>query len=63
MTDVVEACVCNVDDPPAAEGVELRVHPCLEQCGICYAEPFLVFDGDLETGESHAALLGEHADT
>jgi len=37
--------------------VEDRGAPCLERCGTCRKTPFLVVDGDLQVGESHAALL------
>lgn len=61
MVDVIEACVSNVDaatrralrDRPETT----RVYPCLEQCGRCYREPFLVVDGDVVVGESHRAML------
>jgi uncharacterized protein YuzB (UPF0349 family) len=37
-----------------AEIVERR---CLQRCGTCYGEDFLVVDGALVTGDSHLALL------
>jgi uncharacterized protein YuzB (UPF0349 family) len=39
--------------------VEDRGAPCLERCGACRRTPFLVVDGSLRDGESHAALLAE----
>jgi len=39
--------------------VEDRGAPCLERCGTCRTTPFLVVDGDLRAGKSHAALLAE----
>jgi len=58
---VVEYCVNNVDSETrerlANTSVEDRGAPCLERCGTCRKTPFLVVDGDLQVGESHAALL------
>lgn len=60
---VVEYCVNNVG-PETRERlsnapVEARGAPCLERCGTCRTTPFLVVDGDLQVGESHAALLAD----
>ncbi|RIK34885.1 MAG: hypothetical protein DCC55_32030 [Chloroflexi bacterium] len=30
---------------------------CLQRCGDCFAGPFLVVDGRLVTGDSHAQIL------
>lgn len=61
MVDVIEACVSNVESTDkhalSEVGVTTRVYPCLERCGRCYRAPFLVVDGELRTGESHADLL------
>jgi uncharacterized protein YuzB (UPF0349 family) len=58
---VVEYCVNNVDpgtrERLANAPVEDRGAPCLERCGTCHTTPFLVVDGELRVGESHAALL------
>jgi uncharacterized protein YuzB (UPF0349 family) len=56
----VEYCVANVD-PQARERVEnldaeTRALPCLERCGTCRETAFLVADGAVETGPSHARL-------
>jgi uncharacterized protein YuzB (UPF0349 family) len=37
--------------------VSSSVYPCLEQCGHCYRQPFLVLDGQFVTADSHATLL------
>lgn len=64
MTDTVEACLANVDTETRrrlrTNDRDLTIRPCLEQCGICYAEPFLVFDGTLERGYDHQAILDAH---
>jgi uncharacterized protein YuzB (UPF0349 family) len=66
MTECIEACVSNVDHQTRSQlsdaDVSTSVYPCLEHCGRCYREPFLVVDGELVTGESHGALLAEVLD-
>jgi uncharacterized protein YuzB (UPF0349 family) len=55
-----EYCLNNVDAGTRERlsdldcSVERR---CLQRCGDCYRSDFLVVDGELETGESHEALL------
>jgi uncharacterized protein YuzB (UPF0349 family) len=57
---VIECCLNNVDretrDRLAARD-DAREAACLDRCGRCYAGPFLVVDGTVATGESHAAIL------
>jgi uncharacterized protein YuzB (UPF0349 family) len=61
-TPTVEYCLRNVDaatrrrlrDVGGVETVEKR---CLQRCGDCYRDDFLVVDGDRETGDSHAGIL------
>lgn len=59
---VVEYCVANVAGEARARvealSCETRDYPCLERCGTCHGTPFLVVDGTVERGESHAALCG-----
>ena len=58
---LIECCLSNI----SAEGLttlqesehDARETICLDRCGTCYAEPFLVADGELRTGSSHRALL------
>lgn len=61
MTECIEACVSNIDGEVRNRLAELDVStvvaPCLEHCGRCYREPFLVVDGELVTGDSSAAIL------
>lgn len=63
---VVETCLSNVDAEErarlAADSVDLTVHPCLEQCGICYTGTFLVVDGELEIGPDHETILEGYAE-
>lgn len=50
---MIEYCLSNVDD---ATRRRLRAHedavesPCLEHCGLCRRESFLVVDGRVRTG-------------
>ncbi|WP_135820451.1 DUF1450 domain-containing protein [Halostella litorea] len=57
---MIEYCLTNVDgaarDRLAARD-DTREAACLDRCGRCYAGPFLVVDGRVVTGESHAAVL------
>ena len=56
----VEYCVNDVAGADrarlAALDVPTRGYPCLERCGTCRTETFLVVDGAVRTAESHAAL-------
>lgn len=58
---LIECCLSNVsaDARAALDESDQRVREaiCLDRCGDCYAEPFLVVDGDLRKGESHQKLL------
>jgi len=58
---VVEYCVNNVS-PDVRERlsvapVDSRGLPCLERCGTCRTEAFLVVDSEFRTANSHGALL------
>jgi uncharacterized protein YuzB (UPF0349 family) len=56
----VECCLRNVTpegrDALAALPCEVSVRPCLQRCGTCDEEPFVVADGTLLAGRSHASL-------
>jgi uncharacterized protein YuzB (UPF0349 family) len=57
----IEYCLNNVDAEArrllVARGPGVIETSCLQRCGQCFAGPFLVVDGDLIDGASHAALL------
>ena len=57
----VECCIDNVDvnSQQAIEASDetVDVQYCLQRCGICYKDSFLVVDGDVVTGEDHLKLL------
>lgn len=59
-TPVVEYCANNVTRKSRAVVAKLpgdtRGLPCLERCGTCRTMPFLVVDGTVHKGESHARL-------
>lgn len=61
MTPTVECCLRNVTPEcrQAAErrGIDLSIAPCRERCDACRADPFVLVDGDLRTGDSFTALL------
>lgn len=58
-TRVIEYCLSNVGD---ATRRRLRARedaveaPCLEHCGICRREPFLIVDGEFLCGDGIEAL-------
>ncbi|MEF8853834.1 MAG: DUF1450 domain-containing protein [Haloarculaceae archaeon] len=76
MAETIEYCLRNVDgttrkrllaagagtdaDAAADESATVVEQRCLQRCGECYREDFLVVDGAVETGASHAALLSAH---
>jgi uncharacterized protein YuzB (UPF0349 family) len=51
----IEYCIRNVDpgDRERVEALEgdVREHFCLQRCGACDAEPFLVVDGEYVAGD------------
>lgn len=54
MTRVIEYCLSNVDDERRDRLRHLdrtREYTCLEHCGICCREPFLVVDGTVVRDE------------
>ncbi|WP_207589329.1 DUF1450 domain-containing protein [Halomontanus rarus] len=59
---MIEYCLSNVDDDArqrltsVSDATEAS---CLEHCGICYLEPFLVIDGDFHRVESHEGALAD----
>ncbi|MUV85398.1 DUF1450 domain-containing protein [Natronomonas sp. CBA1123] len=58
---LIECCLDNVTVDEhrelAASDTDVEMQYCLQQCGICYATPFLVVDGDVIQGVSHRALI------
>lgn len=57
----IEYCLNNVTDLSRSllcqSGLSVEESSCLQRCGRCYAGPFLVVDGVLLVGVSHADLL------
>lgn len=60
-TPAIECCIDNVgfDDrrtiEASNESVDIRY--CLQRCGRCYREPFVVVDGDVVTGADYSTIL------
>ena len=58
---IVEYCLNNVDDETRAAllraGPSVVESSCLQRCGLCYAGPFLLADGEEINGASHPELL------
>jgi uncharacterized protein YuzB (UPF0349 family) len=66
MPEIVECCVNNLDLGTrrrlSNKEFLLREQPCLEHCGYCYRDPFVVSDGELQIGETTVeALLSSEA--
>jgi uncharacterized protein YuzB (UPF0349 family) len=62
MVRHVEYCLDNVDAATRRrlddlDGITVTEERCLQRCGDCYRESFLVVDGELETGDTHEAML------
>lgn len=60
---MIEYCLSNVDDETRrylAVAPETIESPCLEHCGICCSEPFLVVDGTLHRIDTHETCLEAH---
>lgn len=59
---LLECCLSNVssDGLAALKSSEHKLNEtiCLDRCGVCYDQPFLIVDGELRTGESHQEILG-----
>jgi len=55
MPPVIECCVRSATDALRRRLDEsdatVRVYPCLERCGVCRRERFVLVDGDLRAGE------------
>ncbi|NHN48228.1 DUF1450 domain-containing protein [Halostella sp. JP-L12] len=59
---MIEYCLSNVDAETRrrlAAREDSREAACLEQCGRCHREAFLVVDGTVRSGPSHAAVLDD----
>lgn len=57
----IEYCVNNVTSA-ARKRIETcsggaQGYPCLERCGTCRQDPFLVVDGEIHRAETHRELL------
>jgi len=56
-----ECCLSNVSSDGLAalkkSENELNETICLDRCGVCYDQPFLIVDGEIQTGDSHKKLL------
>lgn len=55
MQPIIECCVRNVSKEHEhrlreGDGV-VRLRPCLEHCGVCRTEQFVVVDGELRVGD------------
>ena len=63
MDTVIECCMRNVDGGDRERLREtggettVRISPCLEHCGMCRRESFLVVDGELVTGAERDRAL------
>ncbi|SNZ04823.1 Uncharacterized protein YuzB, UPF0349 family [Natronoarchaeum philippinense] len=61
MTPTVECCLRNLSPACRAAArrreIDLSVAPCRERCDACRAGPFVLVDGDLQTGDEFGALL------
>ena len=59
---MIEYCPSNVDGETrrrVAAREDSREATCLDHCGRCHREAFLVVDGTVRTGSSHAAILDD----
>ena len=60
---MLEYCLGNVDAPTRSRLEQLespaRERLCLQRCGTCWQQPFLVADGTVHTGPDHETLLCE----
>lgn len=58
---LLECCLSNVSSDVRValdkSDHEVREAFCLDRCGDCYDRAFLVVDGELQAGDSHADLL------
>lgn len=58
---LVECCLSNVSSDARValneSDHDVREALCLDRCGTCYDQPFLVVDGELQQGNSHQQLL------
>lgn len=63
MVELIEYCLCNVNDEHRTRLRELdisREFTCLEHCGICCQESFLVVDGTVVREADHEQLVAAH---
>lgn len=66
-TGVIEYCLSNVEDASRrrlAAREDAVEAPCLEHCGICRREPFVIADGEfVRGGEPVAELLAAEGES
>jgi uncharacterized protein YuzB (UPF0349 family) len=64
---LVECCLSNVSSDARAvldeSDHEIRESFCLDRCGTCYEQPFLIVDGELSVATSFEDLLDPLADS
>lgn len=57
----IECCRSNLPPDGRKELISsphrVRETICLDRCGTCYDDPFVVVDGELHTGTSHRDIL------
>ncbi|WP_135533868.1 MULTISPECIES: DUF1450 domain-containing protein [Halostella] len=59
---MIEYCLNNVDERTRrllTDRDDTREASCLDHCGRCYRDSFLVVDGTVETGSDHEAILDQ----
>lgn len=58
---LLECCLSNVSSDALVamneSEHEIRETICLDRCGACYDQPFLVVNGELQRDKSHRDLL------
>jgi uncharacterized protein YuzB (UPF0349 family) len=57
---LVESCLANVDAETCdrlRSRSDTRAASCLDRCGVCHSETFLVVDGTVRSEASHQAVL------
>lgn len=63
MPPVIECCVRTAPEmlqrPPEESDAAVRVYPCVERCGVCRREPFVLVDGDLHVGDDCDQAIAE----
>lgn len=59
----IECCIDNVSveegQTYAASDTPVEMRYCLQRCGRCYDQAFLVVDGDVISGPDHSSLFNQ----